>query len=169
MRNAPRPGIVGRRWAIALAVPRLAATALLIGLLSFALTVPAMAQQKAPVEGFGDLVAKIAPAVEKGLREIEARLSFLLNVGLDYLTLDRSAQTLSGGEGQRIRLASRMIETNTQAIIGEHRLAKQSIGQRRGNGGTIIGHAQGHPIERHADRQPARVGPRPAVQRAGLH
>ncbi|MBI2390728.1 MAG: excinuclease ABC subunit UvrA [Deltaproteobacteria bacterium] len=42
------------------------------------------------------------------LREIEARLGFLLNVGLDYLTLDRSGPTLSGGEAQRIRLASQL-------------------------------------------------------------
>jgi excinuclease ABC subunit A len=42
------------------------------------------------------------------LREIEARISFLLNVGLDYLTLDRAGPTLSGGEAQRIRLASQL-------------------------------------------------------------
>lgn len=42
------------------------------------------------------------------LREIRARLSFLLNVGLDYLTLDRAGPTLSGGEAQRIRLASQL-------------------------------------------------------------
>jgi excinuclease ABC subunit A len=42
------------------------------------------------------------------LREIHARLGFLLNVGLDYLTLDRSGPTLSGGEAQRIRLASQL-------------------------------------------------------------
>src|SRR5690606_27513318 len=42
------------------------------------------------------------------LKEIRARLSFLLDVGLDYLTLDRTASTLSGGEAQRIRLASQL-------------------------------------------------------------
>jgi excinuclease ABC subunit A len=42
------------------------------------------------------------------LKEIVARLEFLMNVGLHYLTLDRSAPTLSGGEGQRIRLASQI-------------------------------------------------------------
>lgn len=45
---------------------------------------------------------------EKIKKEIVDRLSFLVNVGLDYLTLDRSADTLSGGEGQRIRLASQI-------------------------------------------------------------
>ena len=42
------------------------------------------------------------------IREITSRLDFMLNVGLDYLTLDRSAATLSGGEAQRIRLASQL-------------------------------------------------------------
>ncbi len=42
------------------------------------------------------------------LKEIRQRLDFLLNVGLDYLSLDRSARSLSGGEGQRIRLATQI-------------------------------------------------------------
>ncbi|MET0216359.1 MAG: excinuclease ABC subunit UvrA [Burkholderiales bacterium] len=45
---------------------------------------------------------------EKIVREIANRLQFLVNVGLDYLTLDRPADTLSGGEAQRIRLASQI-------------------------------------------------------------
>ena len=42
------------------------------------------------------------------LKEIRLRLKFLINVGLDYLTLDRPAMTLSGGEAQRIRLATQI-------------------------------------------------------------
>ncbi|MEM1368706.1 MAG: excinuclease ABC subunit UvrA [Cyanobacteria bacterium P01_H01_bin.15] len=45
---------------------------------------------------------------ELALREIKARLQFLLDVGLDYLSLDRAAMTLSGGEAQRIRLATQI-------------------------------------------------------------
>ena len=49
-----------------------------------------------------------ATIAEKILKEIKARLQFLVDVGLNYLTLDRSAETLSGGEAQRIRLASQI-------------------------------------------------------------
>ena len=49
-----------------------------------------------------------AEVADKIVREIHNRLGFLADVGLDYLTLDRSAETLSGGEAQRIRLASQI-------------------------------------------------------------
>jgi excinuclease ABC subunit A len=54
---------------------------------------------------FGEREAAIARRV---LKEIRERLGFLMNVGLEYLTLDRPAGTLSGGEGQRIRLATQI-------------------------------------------------------------
>jgi excinuclease ABC subunit A len=49
-----------------------------------------------------------AQIADKILKEITARLTFLIDVGLDYLCLERSAETLSGGEAQRIRLASQI-------------------------------------------------------------
>ncbi len=55
-----------------------------------------------------ELTAREQKIAAQILKEIHARLSFLLNVGLDYLTLSRSAGTLSGGEAQRIRLATQI-------------------------------------------------------------
>ncbi len=55
-----------------------------------------------------ELAGSQGAIAEKILKEIRQRLSFLNNVGLDYLSLDRSANTLSGGETQRIRLASQI-------------------------------------------------------------
>jgi excinuclease ABC subunit A len=54
------------------------------------------------------LTEREAKIAERVLKEIKARLSFLLDVGLDYLTLSRSAATLAGGEAQRIRLATQI-------------------------------------------------------------
>ena len=54
------------------------------------------------------LTGQKAQVAEKILKEITSRISFLINVGLDYLCLERSAETLSGGEAQRIRLASQI-------------------------------------------------------------
>jgi len=55
-----------------------------------------------------NLPGKRGEIADKILKEIRERLQFLVNVGLDYLSLDRSAETLSGGEAQRIRLASQI-------------------------------------------------------------
>jgi excinuclease ABC subunit A len=55
-----------------------------------------------------ELVGKQGEIADKILKEIRERLSFLVNVGLEYLSLDRNADTLSGGEAQRIRLASQI-------------------------------------------------------------
>ena len=55
-----------------------------------------------------DLNAREAQIAERVLKEVHARLGFLLDVGLDYLSLERPAATLSGGEAQRIRLATQI-------------------------------------------------------------
>ena len=66
-----------------------------------------LTQAQETLADLGLFGAKLAIA-EKIVREILERLQFLNNVGLGYLTLDRSAETLSGGEAQRIRLASQI-------------------------------------------------------------
>jgi excinuclease ABC subunit A len=73
---------------------------------------PAIAEQSigdalAFFEGL-NLSGQRAQIADKILKEIVERLSFLVNVGLNYLSLSRSAETLSGGEAQRIRLASQI-------------------------------------------------------------
>ena len=83
------------------------------------------------------------------LKEIKARLTFLLDVGLDYLTLDRTARTLSGGEAQRIRLATQIgaglsgvLYVLDEPSIGLHqrdndRLLK-TLDRLKGLGNTLI-------------------------------
>src|SRR5713101_4324514 len=69
------------------------------------------------------------------LKEIRSRLSFLVDVGLAYLTLDRSASTLSGGESQRIRLASQMGSELTGVI---YILDEPSIGLHQRDNGKLL-------------------------------
>ena len=95
------------------------------------------------------LAGNKAQVAEKILKEIVSRLQFLINVGLDYLSLERSAETLSGGEAQRIRLASQIGSglTGVMYILDEpsiglhqrdnHRLL-QTLQQLRDIGNTII-------------------------------
>ncbi len=70
------------------------------------------------------------------LKEIKARLSFLISVGLDYLTLARSAGTLSGGEAQRIRLATQIGSALTGVL---YILDEPSIGLHQRDNSKLIG------------------------------
>ncbi|WP_263770541.1 excinuclease ABC subunit UvrA [Propionivibrio soli] len=95
------------------------------------------------------LTGNKAQVAEKVLKEITSRLQFLINVGLDYLSLDRSAETLSGGEAQRIRLASQIGSglTGVMYVLDEpsiglhqrdnHRLL-ETLHQLRDIGNTVI-------------------------------
>jgi len=56
------------------------------------------------------------PNCRSGAREIKARLQFLLDVGLDYLSLDRPAMTLSGGEAQRINWQKKWLWFNWRSL-----------------------------------------------------
>ena len=69
------------------------------------------------------------------LKEIKARLEFLNNVGLDYLTLDRAAGTLSGGEAQRIRLATQIGSGLTGVL---YILDEPSIGLHQRDNGRLL-------------------------------
>lgn len=72
---------------------------------------------------------------EKIVKEIRLRLQFLVNVGLDYLTLNRSAETLSGGEAQRIRLASQI----GAGLVGVmYVLDEPSIGLHQRDNGRLL-------------------------------
>jgi excinuclease ABC subunit A len=73
------------------------------------------------------------------LKEIRSRLTFLVDVGLGYLTLDRTASSLSGGESQRIRLASQMGSELTGVI---YILDEPSIGLHQRDNGKLLGTLQ---------------------------
>ena len=72
---------------------------------------------------------------EQVLKEINARLSFLVNVGLDYLSLSRAAMTLSGGEAQRIRLATQ-IGSGLMGVL--YILDEPSIGLHQRDNGRLL-------------------------------
>ena len=122
-----------------------------------------------------DLLTNREKAIgEQILKEIEARLRFLLNIGLDYLTLSRTASTLSGGEAQRIRLATQIgsglmgvLYVCDEPSIGLHpaddyRLIKTLQNLRDiGNTVLIVEHGRSH----NARRRP-HSGPRPRRRRA---
>src|SRR5690606_35495619 len=69
------------------------------------------------------------------VKELQARLKFLLDVGLDYLTLERNASTLSGGEAQRIRLASQ-IGSGLSGVL--YVLDERSIGLHQSDNAKLI-------------------------------
>ncbi len=81
---------------------------------------------------FGEQNTVIAKPI---LKEVKDRLSFLINVGLEYLTLSRSAGTLSGGEAQRIRLATQ-IGSNLSGVM--YILDEPSIGLHQRDNGRLI-------------------------------
>jgi excinuclease ABC subunit A len=82
-----------------------------------------------------NLTAKDRKISAQILKEISARLLFLSNVGLDYLTLDRAAMTLSGGEAQRIRLATQI----GSALVGVlYILDEPSIGLHQRDNAKLI-------------------------------
>ena len=108
------------------------------------------------------LSAKQNQIAEKILKEIRARLGFLANVGLDYLTLRRESGTLSGGESQRIRLASQIgsglsgvVYVLDEPSIGLHQCDNErllsTLQHLRALGNTVIVVEHDEDTMRHAD------------------
>ena len=88
------------------------------------------------VAGLGDRVTERERTIARQvLKEITARLGFLVDVGLDYLTLDRASVTLSGGEAQRIRLATQ-IGTTLMGVL--YILDEPSIGLHQRDNAKLI-------------------------------
>jgi excinuclease ABC subunit A len=127
--------------------------------------VTAMPIDKA-VEWFENLPKKLSnkqnQIAEKILKEIRARLGFLANVGLDYLTMSRESGTLSGGESQRIRLASQIgsglsgvVYVLDEPSIGLHQCDNErllsTLEHLRSLGNTVIVVEHDEDTMRHAD------------------
>lgn len=96
--------------------------------------IPVVLQWATDVEG--KATAEQAPVMRPIMKEIEARLTFLNNVGLDYLSLARKASTLSGGEAQRIRLATQIGSRLTGVL---YVLDEPSIGLHQSDNHKLIG------------------------------
>jgi excinuclease ABC subunit A len=92
---------------------------------------------KAAMEFFNtlDLTAREKTIAHQIMKEVRERLGFLVNVGLDYLTLDRNAGTLSGGEAQRIRLATQI---GSQLVGVLYILDEPSIGLHQRDNRRLI-------------------------------
>jgi len=89
----------------------------------------------ATLENSSELTAREKKIASQIIKEINARLNFLSNVGLDYLTLSRAANTLSGGEAQRIRLATQI----GSALMGViYILDEPSIGLHQRDNNKLI-------------------------------
>ncbi len=101
MREIPCPACGGARL-------KPESLAVLVGGQSIAAVCALPIREAATFLGALELSARERQIAERVLKEIQARLGFLLDVGLDYLSLDRAAGTLSGGEAQRIRLATQI-------------------------------------------------------------
>jgi excinuclease ABC subunit A len=101
MREIPCPACKGARL-------RPESLAVLVGGRSIAEVCALPIREAAEFLGALELSARERQIAERVLKEIHARLGFLLDVGLEYLSLDRAAGTLSGGEAQRIRLATQI-------------------------------------------------------------
>jgi len=87
--------------------------------------------------GFAPTEAEISRPI---LKEVDARLGFLVDVGLDYLSLDRGAATLSGGEGQRIRLATQI---GSRLVGVLYILDEPSIGLHQRDTARLLGTLRG--------------------------
>jgi excinuclease ABC subunit A len=91
-------------------------------------------------EGESPLSARDQAIGRQVLKEIHDRLNFMVNVGLDYLTLDRTASTLSGGEAQRIRLATQI---GSQLMGCLYILDEPSIGLHQRDNARLIATLKG--------------------------
>ncbi len=118
---------------------RLKPEALAVKIIGFDVSEAATMSIERAAEWFGSLEEQLRPKdreiAHRILREINERLTFLRNVGLEYLSLSRSSGTLSGGESQRIRLASQIGSGLTGVL---YVLDEPSIGLHQRDNGRLL-------------------------------